>query len=99
MPPAPAPVSDSGRAAPHAEGSAPASPAAQPQQQQQQQQFQQAPPPEMPPRPRAMGVDEEVVHQLMQEVITGSADVQEVAAEQIRCDFWCRCVIRCPVVL
>jgi hypothetical protein len=31
-----------------------------------------------------MGVDEEVVHQLMQEVITGSADVQEVAAEQIR---------------
>lgn len=43
------------------------------------------PPPELPPRTRAMGVDEEVVHQLMQEIITGSADVQEVAAEQIRC--------------
>ena len=43
------------------------------------------PPPELPPRPRTLGVDEEVVHQLMEEVITGSTDVQEVASEQIRC--------------
>ncbi len=42
------------------------------------------PPPELPQRQRAMGVDEEVVHQLMQEIVTGSANVQEVAAEQIR---------------
>ena len=57
------------------------------QQQQEQQQQQQQAPPEMPPRTRTMGVDEEVVHQLMQEIVTGSADVQEMAAEQIRCTF------------
>ena len=51
-------------------------------------QQQQPPPPELPPtRRRAMGVDEEVVHQLIQEIVTGSADVQEMAAEQIRCLF------------
>jgi hypothetical protein len=62
--------------------------AAQQQEQQEQQQQQQQAPPDLPPRTRTMGVDEEVVHQLMQEIVTGSADVQEMAAEQIRCSFY-----------